>query len=55
MAAVSVMIFQSQGLFALLKPCFTRGSSFVDDFSVPRGCCAVETMRHPFQHFVYDI
>jgi hypothetical protein len=32
MAAVSVMISQSLGLFALWKPCVTRGSSFVDDF-----------------------
>ena len=33
-AVVSVMISQSQGLFALSKPCVTRGSSFGDDFSV---------------------
>jgi hypothetical protein len=30
-AAVSVMISQSQGLFALLKPYVTRGSNFDDD------------------------
>jgi hypothetical protein len=31
-AVVSVMISQSQGLFALSKPFVTRGRNFVDDF-----------------------
>jgi len=31
-AAVSVMLSQFLGLFALSKLCVTRGSSFVDDF-----------------------
>jgi len=31
-AAVWVMISQFLGLFAMSKPCVTRGRSFVDDF-----------------------
>jgi len=31
-AAVLVMISQFLGLFAMSKPCVTRGRSFVDDF-----------------------
>ena len=37
-ATLFLMLFLSpQGLFALLNPCVTRGSSFVDDFCVHRG------------------
>jgi hypothetical protein len=50
-AAVWVMISQFLGLFALSKPCITRGRSFVDDFWVLWAVCAVESMRHPWQHF----
>jgi len=38
----------------LLNPSIARGSSFGDDFSVPRSVCAVEAMRHTYRSFVGD-
>jgi hypothetical protein len=35
----------------LLNPSVPRGSSFDDDFTVPRSVSAVEAMRHPWQKF----
>jgi hypothetical protein len=34
----SLMISKPAWLFALSNPSVTRGSSFIDDFSDPRGC-----------------
>ena len=47
MAALSVMISQFLGLFALSKACVTRGTSFVDDFCVTRGCLGCRTNAAP--------
>jgi len=50
-APVSLMILSHWGRFMLLNPSVPRGSSFGDDFSVPRFVCAVEAMRHPWEEF----
>jgi hypothetical protein len=36
--AVSLMLSETLGLFALSNPCVTRGSTFVDDFCGHMGC-----------------
>jgi hypothetical protein len=46
-AALSVMISQCLGLFALSKACVTRGTSFVDDFCVSRGCLGCRSNAAP--------
>jgi len=44
-------LFRPQRMFALWNPCVTRGTSFIDDFSVPRAICDVESMCHPWNQF----
>jgi len=50
-AAVSLMISESLGLFGLSNQCVTHGTSFVDDSESQGLLYAVESMRPTWQQF----
>jgi len=48
---LSLMMFESLGLFELSNPCATRGTSFVDDSESLGSLYAVESKSPPWQQF----
>jgi len=49
------MIYESQGLFGLSKPCVTRHTNSLIIYVSLGAVCAVESVRLPCQHFVDDL